>query len=64
LGNFFVAFVLELKMSTLNKTVSRVGERGHRWREEREKAEIRNGIDVSTVTSTVEDCYKNFVITL
>ena len=28
------------------------------------KAEIRNGIYVSTVRSTVEDCYKTFVIIL
>jgi len=38
------------------------GAQGARRKEE--KAEIRNGIDVSTVRRTVEDCYKNFVITL
>jgi hypothetical protein len=37
---------------------------GPEGREGEKKAEIRNGIYVSTVRSTVEDCYKTFVIIL
>jgi len=53
---------LELKISISNE-IRRVGD-GARGERRRKKAEIRNGIYVSTVRSTVEDCYKTFVVIL
>ena len=50
-------------MSISNEIGKKSGGGGQRG-EKKKKAEIRNGIYVSTVRSTVEDCYKTFVIIL